>query len=182
MKPVRQRIRHEPQMGRHGDCHRAAVASLLELDIAQVPHFADGAPDPVEFQARVEAWLRRRNLTTISVPFTGTMQAVVAALASCAPEAYWLLSGRRLDGTMHVVVGHGGAVRHDPAVDWPGAVLNPCPDGCYWVSFLVAHEPHLFGHFTVNAGGSSVGERIYDLIDLARLAAWGLAQAVGWRA
>lgn len=39
MKPVKQQFIHDPESGLHGDCQRAVIASLLELDITDVPHF-----------------------------------------------------------------------------------------------------------------------------------------------
>ena len=35
MKPIFQTITHDNR----GDCHRAAVASIFDLEIEQVPHF-----------------------------------------------------------------------------------------------------------------------------------------------
>jgi hypothetical protein len=48
MKPVDQEFVHRPDIGQHGDCQRAVIASLLELPITEVPHFlqdANGDPD-----------------------------------------------------------------------------------------------------------------------------------------
>ena len=43
MKPVDQEFVHRPDIGQHGDCQRAVIASLLELPITEVPHFLQDA-------------------------------------------------------------------------------------------------------------------------------------------
>lgn len=40
MTPQDQEFLHDPANGTQGDCIRAVIASLLDLPIAQVPHFA----------------------------------------------------------------------------------------------------------------------------------------------
>jgi len=42
MNPVKQKIKHLPHLKQYGDCHRACIVSILELDYDTVPHFADG--------------------------------------------------------------------------------------------------------------------------------------------
>ena len=57
MTPADQEFTHDPANGQHGDCMRACIASLLDLPIAAVPHFAQLAaegkgefwPDVTEF-------------------------------------------------------------------------------------------------------------------------------------
>jgi hypothetical protein len=39
MKPIDQEFMHDPEKGIIGDCFRACIASILELDINEVPHF-----------------------------------------------------------------------------------------------------------------------------------------------
>ncbi len=47
MIPLMQRNHHDPANGIYGDCHRAAIASLLELPMDDVPHFCDADSDCV---------------------------------------------------------------------------------------------------------------------------------------
>lgn len=55
MKPVYQREQHDPARGVWGDCHRSALASLLELPLSDVPHFAKGGR--ADWRERERAWL-----------------------------------------------------------------------------------------------------------------------------
>ena len=179
MKAQRQRIRHDPARRQWGDCHRAALASILGLPMSAVPHFADGGPSREEFQFRVEGWLAERNMTTITMPLVGQLSEVLSGLGACSASSYWILGGRSRTGVPHVVVGLAGHVIHDPALDWPGAHLSPMDDGCYWVTFLVVRHPYM------ELAPSAPGRRrfqdyLLDLLDLARLTCWGIAQAVGW--
>lgn len=62
MTPVKQRYKHDPENGVWGDCHRAAVASVLDLALDDVPHFADGGAGGEEFERRVREYLLSRGL------------------------------------------------------------------------------------------------------------------------
>jgi len=57
MKPVFQTNNSVPG----GDCLRACVASILELDIEEVPHFCGEKPHE-EWFSRLAIWLRDRGL------------------------------------------------------------------------------------------------------------------------
>lgn len=74
MIPLRQRNKHDPENGVYGDCHRAALASLLELPLDEVPHFCDESiyKDNAEpLSARERAWLLSRGLVSINVLYPG---------------------------------------------------------------------------------------------------------------
>lgn len=60
MKPVFQTVLNE----RNGDCLSAAIASLLELDVKDVPHFDVLNGD---FMTRVNDWLRLRGLGWVRI-------------------------------------------------------------------------------------------------------------------
>lgn len=45
-----------------GDCFRAVIANLLELDIDSVPHFVQEAVGPRDFLKRVNGFLKQYNL------------------------------------------------------------------------------------------------------------------------
>lgn len=45
-----------------GDCFRAVVANLLELDIETVPHFVQEAVGPRDFLKKVNSFLKQYNL------------------------------------------------------------------------------------------------------------------------
>lgn len=51
MTPVDQTILHDPQTGAIGNCMQAAIASLLDLPLDAVPHFAALSEEPAEVGA-----------------------------------------------------------------------------------------------------------------------------------
>jgi len=62
MKPVKQEFLHRPDIGQQGDCLRACLASVLELPIASVPHFAQETVGSADFWNAVYDWLDERGL------------------------------------------------------------------------------------------------------------------------
>ena len=52
MKPIPQTILHDPADGRFGDCLRACIASILEMDSESIPNFAE----VVEAPSLRDAW------------------------------------------------------------------------------------------------------------------------------
>ena len=56
MLEVTQTILHEPWNGKHGNCFSAALASLLHLDIEDVPVFHE----PETWIDELQAWLKPR--------------------------------------------------------------------------------------------------------------------------
>lgn len=143
MIAVKQKHRHVPWRGGYSDCHRAAIASLFHLSIDNVPHFADGNPSVREFNDRVDTWLAARNLTSVTVPFTGELNTVLAAFDACAPHAFCLLTGASKRGINHTVICRNGRIVHDPSPDRCG-VVAPSSDGYFWFTIIVLKEPDLY--------------------------------------
>lgn len=63
MIPTHQTIQHDPANGKHGNCLSAVLASLLHLDINQVPVFVN----PVTWRRELNAWLRPMGLAYLSI-------------------------------------------------------------------------------------------------------------------
>ncbi len=145
MKPVKQRNKHNPDRGVFGDCHRAAIASILELDYDEVPHFADGGPDGEEFNRRVIEFLKVKKLTPVHVIYPGeslggNLADILTCLKSHNPGVHFLLGGTSRTGVDHTVVCCDGAIVHDPSKNASG-IVGPCDDGHYWVTYLAAILP-----------------------------------------
>lgn len=140
MRAVRQQFRHQPDRGIHGDCHRAALASLFEMDLWEVPHFADGSPAVGRFHARVSTWLRERNLSSVTFPLQGRLSQVLDGVSNSCPDAYWLLAGTSRQGGDHLVICFGNEIVHDPGYGVRG-LAGPCADGYYWATFLTPIDP-----------------------------------------
>lgn len=142
MKPQKQRFRHNPAQGVYGDCHRTAIAIVLDLEAEDVPHFMDGnayrkggGPKANEL---FEMWLNERGISTISFPFPGeNLARVLDTIASCNPlsKPAFILAGSSRNGCNHSVVACDGEIVCDPSLDDSG-IIGPCDDGHYWVTFF----------------------------------------------
>jgi hypothetical protein len=139
--PVKQRNRHDPANGVYGDCHRAAVATVLDLALDQVPHFGEGGPAAEEFGVRAREFRRSKGLVPISAvyaPDSGHL-LILHVVGTMNPGVPYLLGGRSRNGVDHTVVCVGDEIVHDPSLDDSG-IVGPCGDGWYWVTFFGAAD------------------------------------------
>lgn len=136
MTPTKQRNLHRPKEGIWGDCHRACLASLLDLPYDSVPHFGDGGPDGGEFNRRVTEWLAKQKLGQGSAAFEGELDAVLRMMKLVNPGVYYILGGRSRTGVNHSVIALEDEIVHDPSINGSG-IVEPCDDGFYWVTFIV---------------------------------------------
>jgi hypothetical protein len=143
MKPVKQRNLHKPDEGIYGDCHRAVIASLLELEIEEVPHFGDEAPDGREFYRRVREFLLTKDLIDVNIVYNAELSGVLKVMKSMNPGLYYILGGLSKTGVDHSVICFEDEIVHDPSINQSG-IVGPCKnDGLYWVTFLVSSEIHM---------------------------------------
>lgn len=104
---------HDPSRGLHGDCYRAALASLLDMPLADVPHFVKYPDD--ERRAVYREFLQPLGLIPVAVPGPTFMAAIVGSGIDC----YHLILGKS-GGCPHTCVGLNGAIVHDPSPPMPG--------------------------------------------------------------
>lgn len=104
MTPFLQTILAPP----HGDCHRACVASILELDPSVVPNFVGEAQDPghEDWLARMNAWTRQFGLGVVWVEVEDP---------SWRSPGYYVGSFETDRETRHCVVMKDDAVVWDPS-------------------------------------------------------------------
>ena len=88
------------QDGVSGNCMQAAVASLMEMPLEQVPHFAHSGSPEVCWDL-FEDWFNEQGYT---VRFSGIVDK----------NCNYLAAGPTVRGTQHMVVMHGDKVIHDP--------------------------------------------------------------------
>lgn len=132
----KQLFRHRPNIGEVGDCHRTAIACMLDLEPSLVPHFGLAFwEQPEKFHAAFEEWLSGRGYRTVTVAYSCTLEEVLQAQGHFQADVRYLLGGRSRNGTNHTVVGRGGRVEWDPSIDDSG-IVGPCLDGHYWVTWL----------------------------------------------
>lgn len=140
MTPVTQTILHDPENGQHGNCMQAALASLFDLPIEQVPHFGYGLSDDEgeEQQRQVLEWLQKSMDTSYGIIGIDIVPENHAAWCNYFEfmGGYHLISGWTARGTYHVVIGKGGTMVHDVHPDGVG-LLQPTDDKPWLVEFIV---------------------------------------------
>ena len=143
MKFHKMRIKHNPPES-YGDCHRAALASLLNLDYEDVPHFMHGLGpnDGVLFNKLQDAFLRSINLASITIPFGNvedplscTIDLVLKWCENASPGTSYLLGGESDRNVGHTIVCGQGKMLHDPHLDNSGLV-GPMRDGFWWITYI----------------------------------------------
>ncbi len=102
MKPIYQTIFG----GKEGNCMQAAIASILEIPLENVPHFMLYAED--EWWNRFEEWAGQFGLQPIGIDPGGDWK----------PRGWHLIIGGSPRGEFdHCVVGYAGKPVHDPYPD-----------------------------------------------------------------
>lgn len=119
MTPVDQQHLHAPANGVQGDCMRASLASVLDMPLASVPHFAQ-----LDVDGEGSFWL----LVAEFCRAQGYALAMFAGSFIWADEpVYHLIAGPspRGGGVNHVVVARNGKVHFDPHPSRAGLAGNP---------------------------------------------------------
>ena len=140
MIPTYCHVKHDPENSQYGDCLRAALASILELDTLNVPHFVhDDAPAEIVIQ-RMRDYLSETGMTLFLAAYPGDGRALDSFLADMNqinPGLHYMLVGATSDGGPHVVVCCGDQIVHNPA--WHGCAIKGPIDGI-WQIMVVARK------------------------------------------
>jgi hypothetical protein len=135
MRRLKQEFRHDPAHGVYGDCWRVCYASLLDLDLADVPHFLrDGCSDKIGGE-RIDEWLAGRNLRRLVMPTSGDLNGGMRNLFNLNGLLPFIVTGKGRSGVHHCVVWLGDQIYCDPSPDNIGLV-GPCEDGLWWLEFV----------------------------------------------
>jgi hypothetical protein len=119
MTPVDQEFLHKPEAGQHGDCMRAVIASLLDLPISDVPHFAQvDADGGKNFWLHLAEFCRAHGYAFASFKggFVWAEDAIYHGITGPSP---------RIPGGYHAVVGCNGRIVHDPHPSKAGLAGDP---------------------------------------------------------
>jgi len=134
MTPQDQEFLYDPDNDQCGDCGRAVIASLMDLPIKDVPHFAQIStytPGSNGFYTLIDDWLAERGLEML-----WHVNPVYYA-----PGTYCYISGPspNASGVFHACVGqvqndHTLKLIHDPhpskkgllGIDWQASFLVQC--------------------------------------------------------
>lgn len=133
MKPITQ-----TQFGRpDGNCFASCVASILELELSEVPNFC--AAKVEDWMIAFQDWLAERGLHAIEM----TVADQEAWIEASKPRGWCILSGPGPRGLAHSVVGQDGRIAHDPHPSRHG--LDKIEQAMFFVALdpvavRVAHE------------------------------------------
>ena len=132
-----QLVMHDPDNGKLGDCHRTALACLLNKKPEEVPHFGEFCFDPVKYHEMKQEYLKTLGLAEFSFPVQGEspVSDVTNSIGSWNTNLLYMLSGKSSRGTNHIVVCRGYKMIHDPHPS-NEFICGPCNDNFYWVSVL----------------------------------------------
>jgi hypothetical protein len=137
MTPVHCRNRHDPENGKYGDCLRACVASVLDVDYDAVPHFFETNADVSTMTNGLRDYLATVGYAPFYVSYSGAVSRddLLSMIGENAPNATYILFVGLAGGTDHAVVCQGGAVVHNP--QWyPIPIVGP-PSSGDWIVLLV---------------------------------------------
>ncbi len=139
MIKIKQDILHDPDNGFYGNCAQAAFASILELPLNEVPHFADGLSDSLEdgsiFDERIRDWLRPKKLGLVGLSVgPDNLEGWLEYLSKS--DTHHLIAGKTVRGFQHITVGFGGKIVHDPHPSDTG-LLPPTEDNLWTFEFFI---------------------------------------------
>jgi SPP1 gp7 family putative phage head morphogenesis protein len=107
-----------------GNCMQAAAASLLDLQLDQVPNFIeDSDPD-----AAMREFFRKRGFDLVEKP------------AGFVPPGYYFETGISVHGSGHIVVCRSGCLMHDPNPLGMGLIKH---ESVLWPKPLTAKATHI---------------------------------------
>lgn len=118
MTPQDQIMLHEPDKGRQGDCFRACLASILDMNIRAVPHFA-AYPSDIWIEELIR-WLKVNGYE-----LNGTSDYTDERVeAEHGIDGYIIVAGEspRNKDVRHAVVYYGKKMVHDPHPSKAGIV------------------------------------------------------------
>ena len=118
MKEVNQSILHDPDNGKNGDCWRASIASVLELPIEDVPHFAD--MNIREGRMSELKLLAKHGFTAYTIYGEKSMNDHPKMLPDDNEYYFAIGPSPRNKDINHQVVCHKGKIVHDPHPDKTG--------------------------------------------------------------
>lgn len=142
MKFNKQKFLHNPKNGIIGDCHRTAIACILDLEPKEVPHFMgdfwveDCTNGTNKANQAFDNWLKENNLILTHTCYECSLEYLLECQLVQNPDAVYILGGMSKNGTNHSVVGKGGEIIWDPAIDDSG-IVGPMDDGYFWVSYII---------------------------------------------
>lgn len=138
MKPVNCTVKDDPANGSYGDCVRACVASILEMESDQVPHFyANGPAEDLEAFDGLRVWLTAHDRIPAYFPINGSKSldwviGYVGGAYNNAPFILYCQSG----GADHCIAVDEKGEIHNPA--WYKAPIDGPHSSGVWIVIILA--------------------------------------------
>ncbi len=138
----RQLYRHDPDNGIYGDCHRTAIACLLDLKPQDVPHFYELKVEALqrgeeyEWRAEVERFLNGKGYTQADITYSSNLDDLFRYMDLLNPRTLYLLGGTSPREFNHTVICRGGGFEWDPHPD-SDFVNGPLDNGIFEITFLL---------------------------------------------
>lgn len=134
MTPVMCRTKHQPPDS-YGDCLRACVASIMDMDGDAVPHFFEINDGEYAMNALRE-WLQPLGYAPFAMHLNDdTFEDLMFNMEASNPNSVYILIGSIGDGD-HAAVYKGGQKLHNPAW-YPMPFVGPAANG-FWSILLIA--------------------------------------------
>ena len=100
---------------RESDPFRTSIACLLELDMYDVPDFADinGGSDPEVFDHAIRQWLLYHDLRLVKIICNLSLEDVLKDMEKYNPGVEYILAGKGKNDFVNCVCCKGGQIAHD---------------------------------------------------------------------
>lgn len=137
MIPVMCRVKDDPENKSYGDCVRACVASILEMDGDTVPHFFHDNCDGTTGNKRICNFLKPLGYAPFMINYDGNIPRddLMEMMTVLNRDTYYVLFGMTDTGD-HAVVYRGGKQAHNPS--WVGSPIVRAGSHGMWSVLVIA--------------------------------------------
>ncbi len=130
MKPVYQTVFTKGD----GNCYPACLASILELELSEVPLFTDS-----DWWLRYREWLRPLNLSFLTMPLSHEREGLDDWYLAMPGYTIIAVQSPGIPDCLHAVVALDGKVVHDPNPRYSDHVYSHRE--CIYVDVLLTLDP-----------------------------------------
>ena len=139
----------DPDQGLYGDCYRTVVACLLDMEIRNVPNFADPAVYRKSvsgtFTGAANEWLKQHGYGRAIIRFPTFAPPENVLRQFRGSLCYWILVGKGARGSNHAIICYRDRIIHDPS---DSGVVGPCtPQNAYYAHVITpctsSINPHM---------------------------------------
>lgn len=156
MIKYKQLYKHAPEDGQYGDCHRTALAAILNVPQESVPNFGEHYDCHENFVAAETEWLHSQGLASFTAPYsakTTTLSQLLWSLKHHAPNIPVVVIVATERGLAHSIIACNGKIVLDPYTGeeepniekYAGVDDEVTGDTYFWVQILVPASIKYYG-------------------------------------